>query len=144
MNFYEIWLWTSCRGRFSYDAKGCPQNFKPSVLENLTSDFAGPSYIDPEFDVEFSNEHEIFIKNLMIAAKNVLEISKSSDPYGIHHQYSAGNNKSEDPTYGLMGIFSPPEPPVHPPCTAATPSMVAAGGAPPPPDPPAQSVGKSR
>ena len=131
MNFYEIWLWTSCRGRFSYDCNGCPQNFKVPVLENLTSDFAGPSYIDPEFDVEFSNEHEIFIKNLHEVEKNYLDFSKSSDPYGIHHQYSAGNNKSEDPTYGLMGIFSRPEPPVHPPCTAATPSVVAAGGTPP-------------
>ena len=31
------------------------------------------------------------------------EISKPSDPYGIH-QYNAGIYKSKDPTYGLMGI----------------------------------------
>ena len=43
---------------------GSPQNLTAPVLEMLTSDFALTTYTDPEFDGEFSNEHEIFIKNL--------------------------------------------------------------------------------
>ena len=62
--FIEIRHQTPLTGRPRYNCNRAPQNSTVPVLEICTSDFARKGYTDPEFDVEFSNENENFIKNL--------------------------------------------------------------------------------